>query len=411
MQSRRKFILNSALVTSGLFLNASAPSKQKGFKRLICISTPFGMIPESFYPTSQGRISNISKTLRPLENFKEQLTVFSGLDHGFANGHYSGRSLFNGILLHEVNSNTEGVITLDQKVAKHHGHLTRLPYLSLKLGADANSRDGSFYTKNGIEIPSIYSPSEAYSYLFAPKSLEQRRMEIEKLKEERNRLRFIQNEFGSLKASYNKNDQNKITENQQSIESLIQKINIKEKWINQPIPEVDYDLKPEEDDFFARSNTMMDLVGLAFKTDSTRIVNVKVTGMKCKGGIEDNYHATSHHGNETGKVATLQEYEEKQLAVLAHLMNYLSKTKDSYNEGSLLDNTIILFGSGMSSPSSHSCRNLPIMLLGGGIQHKGHVKCQDKNLSNLYLSTLHYLGINAKSFGRSHGQFKEMKLV
>ena len=137
-------------------------------------------------------------------------------------------------------------------------------------------------------------------------------------------------------------------------------------------------------------------------------------GTDLRNGLDHaNFIVGSHHGNEKENIKQLLAFEKVQMDLLANLTNKLQNTEDSINGGTLLDNTLIVFASGMSNPSTHDNRNLPVMLLGGGINHCGYIKCPDKNripMSNLLLSVLHYLGINQDQFGRSKGTFDQLNL-
>lgn len=412
MQNRRQFIISSAFAAGALKINATESLSSKGFKRLVCLSSPFGMIPEHFYPKEEGPINNMPKSLRSLSKFKDKLTIFSNLDHGFVGGHFPGLSVFNGVLLNQIKGMPDGALSIDQKFASQIGHLTRSSYLNIKLGNEIGGRDGAFYSKSGIEIPSLHSPQEVYSSLFLPKNKEEVRQEIKRLKKQKKLLEHIQKDAGSIKKELSSHDNAKIDEFYLGISELKEKINLRAYWETQPMPKVNYSLKDHPYEFTRTSKSNMDLIGLAFKTDTTRIVGLKVTGGRpCTGGIDINYHKASHHGNREEIKQILQDYEEKQFNVIGHLVNYLQNTKDDFNKGSLLDNTLILFASGMSNPSAHSNKNLPVMMIGGGLKHLGYKKCKDKNLNNLYLSILQYLGVNTPKFGHSTGPFAEMDLT
>ena len=149
---------------------------------------------------------------------------------------------------------------------------------------------------------------------------------------------------------------------------------------------------------------------LALQTDSTRIATLEIGGdfLPHHLGINKGYHSLSHHGKKQENIDSLLVLEEYQMQHFARFLEKLSNTKDG--EGSLLDNTSVLFGSGMGNANSHTNHDLPIFLAGGGFDHGEFRKVPTDDhhkvpLSNLYLSLLHRFGIERESFGNSTGTF------
>ena len=148
-------------------------------------------------------------------------------------------------------------------------------------------------------------------------------------------------------------------------------------------------------------------MALALQTDSTRVATLE-TGMGFRTAELDlgSYHGLSHHGKSPDRIGQLQIVEA---FLTAKLSDFISQLQ----EAQILDNTLIVFGSGMSDGSIHSNRNLPVVLAGGGLKHQGHVVCpaeQHKRvpLSNLWLSVLRWFGSERQQFGRSTGTFSPM---
>ena len=156
---------------------------------------------------------------------------------------------------------------------------------------------------------------------------------------------------------------------------------------------------------------MFDLCALAFRTDSTRIVTIHVpggNGVLQLDGINDGYHSLSHHGQNPDKIDQLKRVELEYIKELARFIHTLESIPDG--NGSLLDHTLIYFGSGMGNASSHSNRNLPVLLAGGNIKHGNSLKYErdSKPLCNLYVSMLQWLGVETDSFGGSRGNMSEL---
>jgi hypothetical protein len=158
---------------------------------------------------------------------------------------------------------------------------------------------------------------------------------------------------------------------------------------------------------------MFDLIHLAIQTDSTRLITMLLAGtslVPLVPGVSLGHHDLSHHGQDPGKIAQLRKIEEETMKVVADL---LSKLKQS-NEGgeSLLDKTMLFFGSNLGAGSTHSSKNLPVLLAGGGFKHGQHLAFDPNNpppLSNLYVPMLQRLGLETDRFGSSTGTLKGLE--
>jgi len=151
------------------------------------------------------------------------------------------------------------------------------------------------------------------------------------------------------------------------------------------------------------------LIALALQTDSTRIATLE-TGLGFRTAELDlgSYHQLSHHGKSPDRLRQLEVVETFLSTKLSHFISRLKEAR-------IFEHTLIVFGSGMSDGSSHSNRNLPVLLAGGGLNHQGHVVCPEEPhqrvpLSNLWLSILHWFGSEADRFGRSTGTFSPMAI-
>ena len=152
---------------------------------------------------------------------------------------------------------------------------------------------------------------------------------------------------------------------------------------------------------------MMELIALAIETDSTRVLTLASGFANGDFGLQGGYHGFSHHGERPDHTAALQLIEGNQIAQMAHLIGLLKAKADPINGGTLFDHTMILFGCGMAT-GTHSCRNLPLVLAGGGFKLGEHrVFPEDKpervKACNLLLSMLQNFGVEADRFGTSTG--------
>jgi hypothetical protein len=166
--------------------------------------------------------------------------------------------------------------------------------------------------------------------------------------------------------------------------------------------------EPENKGMVADLPVIYDLIALALQTDSTRVATLEIAGgfLSQAFGVRKEYHALSHHGMVPENIDGLVKVEKYQTEQLARFLGKLKSTNDG--DGTLLDHTMVLFGSGMGNANSHINTNLPIVLAGGGFKHGGHRAFPQTGpgrlpLSNLYLSLLHRFGVEAKKFGTSTG--------
>ena len=182
------------------------------------------------------------------------------------------------------------------------------------------------------------------------------------------------------------------------------------EWLDCPKPKSPIaEVQDEERQHIDEVALFYDLMALALQTDSTRIATLETgMGFRTSELDLDGYHGISHHGKAPGRIDQLRIIES---FLSTKLGNFIARLK----EAQIFDNTLIVFGSGMSDASSHSNRNLPVLLAGGGLEHRGHLVCpsdqgQRVPLANLWLSVLQWFGSEASRFGRSTGTFSPMKI-
>ena len=169
-------------------------------------------------------------------------------------------------------------------------------------------------------------------------------------------------------------------------------------------------------DFKANARAMLDLVRLALETDSTRIVTVCLStgNLTPKGiaGVSTGTHPLTHHGRQPEKIAELRRIEEAHFQSLATFFDGLSDTQEQGKP--LLDHTACLYGTNMGSANAHSNDNLPTLLVGGSFKHVGHLAFDKKKnypLSNLYVTLLQRLGVEAGSFSSGTGTMRGLEMA
>jgi hypothetical protein len=175
--------------------------------------------------------------------------------------------------------------------------------------------------------------------------------------------------------------------------------------------------EPPTDDYLVdphmmkRERQWFDLVHLALQTDSTRVIALWVWshGRVDLPGVGIGHHDATHHGQDESKIEQLALIETAEMKLFAGLLGKLKGTNEAGT--SLLDQTVVFYGSNMGNASAHTCDNLPILVAGGGFNHSGHVAFDRKNnkpLSNLFVRMLQQVGIEADRFGSSTGTLGEV---
>jgi len=181
------------------------------------------------------------------------------------------------------------------------------------------------------------------------------------------------------------------------------------EWANRPKPKVNYD-EPQDvadrNDILAKQRLMYDLILLALQTDSTRVIAFSIGGMNAVPsnipGVRTDWHMLSHHGRDENKIEELARIEAAEFEVLGEFLTKLKSVKEGSDR--LLDHTAILFGSNLGNASSHSWRNLPILLAGGGYKHGRHVAHDPDNntpFANLFVPLAQRMGLEIEKFGSS----------
>ena len=198
-----------------------------------------------------------------------------------------------------------------------------------------------------------------------------------------------------------------------SIREAEQRLQQDQAWVLKPKPKVT--MKPFTDDYHTDLRTLdrerqwFDLVHLALQTDSTRVIALWIWsyGRVNLPGVAIGHHDATHHGQDEAKIRQLAMIEEAEMALFAGLLGKMKDTDE--NGSSLLDRTVVFYGSNMGNASAHTCENLPILLAGGGFRHAGHVafdRKDNKPLSNLFVRILHQMDIEADRFGSSTGTLR-----
>ena len=386
------------------------------------MSLPFekhGIDEWSWFPRAEkdGKFV-FGKSTEPLSPYRNQLSFLGELEH--ANGtkndpHVCSDMWLTGAPLHDPKPGTFNSVSLDQVIARHTRDHCRQPSLVLSIDAGTGyaSRTSTIsYNRKGTPIPAENNPRVIFEALFKGNrgTLNSQRAQL------RLRMKLVDAVFENAK-TLDKNlgriDSQKMEEYLTSLNEFETRLQASEKWFDIPLKKQDYshlelNASPEEDPA-VYYRTMFDLIALAFDADITRSITFlmhREDGMgisdtfPLKLGLNHTHHNLSHKSDKEGMLefAKYDRFLSKQLAYFLKRMNEFQD-----QSGSVLDNTIVLYGSGAST--THRNVNLPTMIAGGanlGLKH-GQYWTDRARMTNMFLSILHSMGIEEKSFGDSHG--------
>ena len=381
---------------------ARAAEGKKSVKRMVCMSNNYGIYQKAFFPTEAGRGYELSPTLRPLEKHQKDFSVFSNLDHGLTGGHACVPTFLNGIRPDMASSFPEGNISMDQRAAEFVGAATRYSSMTLKV---KESNQTSF-TRTGVQVPAI-DVTAMYRKLFLEESAEAKKQERLRLQRHGSILDTVLGRAKAVNRKLGKQDQQKFAEYLDSVRGLEKKIDQQHPWLDQPKPKIEMEEPRPAPQTADEMKTMMELMALAIETDSTRIMTLSSGFANGDFGLQGGYHGFSHHGELPEKTEALKLIEGNQIAQMAYLIELLKGKEDTINGGTLFDHTMILFGCGMAT-GTHSCKNMPLVLAGGGFKLGEHRampegKTDRVKACNLLLSMLQNFGLEVDQFGTSTG--------
>ena len=380
-------------------------------KRITATGIFYGLVPQHFHPAEEGSNFQAPTLLKPLEPFRKDYTVFSGLDHNLGGGHNATKFFLTGIPSAQSKGFSEANVSFDQKAAMHVEGKTRFP--SLTLDVEGGSEHSLSWTRNGTPVQPVRSLSRLYQMLFRKDDVHSLRQTERELADKRSILDLVVNQANSFQKGLGSEDKEKLDQYFTSVRELESRIEQAKLWLGKEKPHTKYSLPKRVDSLALNERTPLyyDLIKLALQTDSTRVVTLAFTELgKDSGGLSGvsrGYHALSHHGQVREAIEELTIIESFHLAQYARFLRKLKEVKEP-NGKTLLDNTMALLGSGMSNANSHSNRDLPVILAGGGFRHGEHKHYARRGrssvpLCNLFLSMLQNFGLEIDRFNTSGG--------
>jgi hypothetical protein len=440
---RRMFLRGVGATLSLPFLDSMVPAQTPLAKtaaqpqvRLGLCFIPHGAVMANWTPVGEGANFEISRTLQPLAPYKNQLVVVSNLAHHNAapagpgdNGGDHTRSP--AVFLNGVHpKRTDGAdiragTTIDQIAAQKIGQETRLPSLELAIedfSGLVGSCDVGFscaymntisWRNPTTPLPMEINPRVVFDRLFGDGSTSEER--LERIQQERSILDAVNSQVRRLQGDLGATDRNRVAEYLDTVREIERRIILTEKQSSNSTFAVPSTPSGVPDDHETHTKLMFDLMAIAFQADITRVstfmmareVSYRTFPML---GISEGFHPSSHHQNNPARLESLTKINTYHVSLLAHLLERLRSTPDG--DGTLLDHSLILYGSGMSNSNIHNHSPLPIVLAGGAAgKMKGgrHLKYPEETpMSNLLLSILHKAGVEQESIGDSNGPLAEV---
>ncbi|MBV9503648.1 MAG: DUF1552 domain-containing protein [Acidobacteriia bacterium] len=394
--------------------------------RLSCIYVPHGATMYKWTPEAEGTGFQFTETLTPLEKYRERINIISNLAHPLAGGVGSDAGADHArsaaVYLSGSHPEKESVhvgVTVDQLAAQHIGQDTPLPSLELSI-EDVALSCGSGYAcaysntiswkTSTVPLPMENNPQVVFEKLFGDGSTNEDR--AARKQESRSMLDSVMGQIASLQKDLAPADRTRLNEyldDVREIERRIQKAERQTKTDLQ-IPESPVGVPESFDEHF---KIMFDLQVLAFKAGITRVATMMYArdtsgAVYPTSGVRDGFHVASHHSNVLASMDKFALINRYHVQMLAYFLEKLRATPDG--DGTLLDHSMVLYGSGMSNGNQHDHDPLPVLLAGGAAgQLKGgrHLKFPEHTpMSNLLLAMLDKLGVEQERFGDSTGKLE-----
>jgi BMFP domain-containing protein YqiC len=387
-------------------------------RRMLGICNNLGLLPDLFFPTGTGRDYTPSAYLELLKTHRSDFTVFSGVSHPNVDGGHPADVCFLTAAPHPGSSSFRNTISLDQHIAEQIGILTRFP--SITLGVNTRTRSLS-WTGTGVAIPPEDKAADVFKQLFLQGTAAQVEAQIQKLDTGRSILDTVAGQARELQRTVGARDRDRLDQYFTSVRDLEHRLQASRGWEKKPKPVVSAPMPVDPASpaaYMEKVKVMYDLARLAFETDSTRCITLMLDSVATPvveltaTPIKDGYHNLSHHGKSEDKRTQLKALDEWHMKLLAGLYSDLKAVREG--EESLLDRTMVLYGSNFGDANSHVTTNMPTIFAGGGFRHGQHLAfdtVRNYPLPNLFVSMLQRMGLENDRFASSTGTMRGLEMA
>ncbi|MEQ1582307.1 MAG: DUF1552 domain-containing protein [Steroidobacteraceae bacterium] len=405
--------------STALAATAAKPTPRLGF-----IYFPHGAIIDRWSPAAVGKDFELPQILSPLADFRQHLTVVSGLRNKAGESpapHAIMAGTWLGCVPPAVSNAPKGGVSADQIAVQHLGQDSPLPSLELSGEPGAGPCDPGYGCGFGNTIsfrtatqplPMESNPRKVFYRLFGEGDNAAERQAV--MDETGSLLDLIKGSASDLQRKLGAADRAMVTDYLDSVREVERRL---QKMQGQSAGNLDLPSAPTgvQEDFGKQLDTMFDLMALAYQANLTRVVTfmmAKEVSMRTYNqiGVPDAFHPLSHHQNDSSKLDRLAKIQTYHTTAFAKFVKKLGGMQDG--DGTMLDHSLILFGSNMSNSDLHNNDPLPSVLVGrayGRVKGGQHLRfAQDTPLANLLVTMLDRSGVPVESLGNSTGQFAEV---
>ena len=409
-------------------LTAQSRTAAAPVRRFGVFYVPNGMSMPYWFPTSEGPLETLPPTLASLEAFKDRVLLCGGLDDEAANlvkgggDHARSAGTFLTCTPYKITAGADvsAAVSMDQIVARELSKETQLA--SLELGIESNAMLGNCdggascaYTNTiawrtpTTPLPIENDPRAVFERLFGTTGSTDPEARMARLRRDRSILDLVGDELRGLERDIGPGDRVKLDEYLDALRDVERRIEMAERQNTRELPVVGQPVGVPSD-YAEHARLMMDLLALAYQTDltgiSTFMLAREVSGRAYPEiGVSDSHHPLSHHQDEAAKLERLHLINEYHFRQFAYLVEKLAALPEG--DGTMLDSTLFLYGTGISDSNTHFHDDLPIALVGGktaGIKGGRYIRyAADTPLANLHIAILEKLGVPAEALGDSTG--------
>ena len=389
-------------------------------RRMIGICNNLGLLPDNFFPGDAGANYTLSPYLKELKKHRDDFTVLSGVWHPDVDGGHPADICFLTAAPHPGSGGFRNTISLDQFIGERIGHQTRFP--SMTLGVNVNQATRSLsWTGGGVLIPCQESPLKVYQQLFLQGSPREVERQVQRLELGESIMDAVAGQTEQLTKTLGPKDRNRLDQYLTGVRELELRLAAAKRWETVPKPQPSEPAPPDPKDpkrYMEKVRLMYDMSRLAIETDSTRAItlmldSVNSPAIEVQGSpTTDGYHNLSHHGKNEEKLQQLEQIDRWHMRLLDEMFAKLKEVPEGPE--TLLDRTMIVYGSNLGNADTHVTTNLPVLVAGGGFRHGQHLAFDRQNnypLPNLFVSMLQRMGLEVDRFATSTGTMRGLELA